>query len=85
MSIYKELELAVLLKRADPPTEYPADLKQDQRKAFLAKAAAMRDAIDSTPNTEYGSRAWLAGCDEVDGDSDVSEEQDQRNSRPFPY
>jgi hypothetical protein len=85
VSIYKELELAVLLKRVDPPTEYPADLLQARRAWWQKQIAAKQAEIDAIPNTEYGSRAWLAGCDEVDGDSDVSEEQDQRNSRPFPF
>jgi hypothetical protein len=65
--------------------DYPAPLLQARRAWWQKQIVAKQDAIDAIPNTEYGSRAWLAGCDEVDGDSDVSEEQDQRNSRPFPY
>jgi hypothetical protein len=69
MNAYETIYLRDILKRADPDACYP--LLPARRAWFVAQIAEYDGACDP---------------DECDLPTEcVSEEQDERNSRPFPY
>jgi hypothetical protein len=70
--------IAALHSIANATQSYPCDLLAARRATFLRQIAERQPVAPWT--------ADLLGCDDVDVPTPpVSEQGDERNSRPFPY